>query len=120
MIREKLAEFQGKIKKLPTRKAQGATTGGTVCAAGFGSSLLGRAQQRATYFKDKKQRNEMKKLKSKIKGNKSSKRLATEKQKKYMMRLGIKFSKKITLNEARNAISQLLREKAKPRRPRSL
>lgn len=108
-IGQNLSKFSGEIKKLPSGTAQGATSGGTVCAAGFGSSLLGQAQQRSTYFKNKKQQEEMKKRTKKIKKNKAPKRLATEKQKKYMQRLGVKFHERTTINEARNSISQYLR-----------
>lgn len=48
------------VTKLPARKAGGATTNGSICAAGFGASLLGRVEQRSNYLKSKHGKKKMK------------------------------------------------------------
>jgi hypothetical protein len=111
-IKEAMKNFSGKYTHLGTAKAEGATLDGSVCAARAGSSLMGRAQQRANYLRDNKK--ELKKRKAKLKKTKPKKKLpATERQRNYMKVLGINFKPWISKFDAMNLISQVLRETKK-------
>ena len=56
-----LANFEGKVKKVPPAKALYAKTEGNSCAAAFGSSLAGRASADSNSFNDWKLKKELKK-----------------------------------------------------------
>jgi hypothetical protein len=111
-IKLALESFKGTVKKIKSGDAEGATRDGSICAASFGSSLLGRERQRAVYFQDQKQKKEMKRRKHQLREQKPKvKSPATEAQIRYMEDLGLNFKKDITKFEARNLLSQIVRLK---------
>jgi hypothetical protein len=111
-IKKAMQNFNGSYTHLGTARADGASMNGSVCAAGFGASALGRAQARAVYFKDQKQREKMRERREKLKRDKPKvKSPATEKQLNYLNHLGVNFKKNISKWEARNLISKILRVK---------
>ena len=107
-INEALKNYKGKITKLDSGIARNASTDGSVCAASFGSSLMGRSQSKERYSKEMSLIKERKREHRRLKRQKR-REPATEKQMKYMVGLGIKFNRRISKFQAMNCISQYIR-----------
>jgi hypothetical protein len=117
-IKQALENYSGKIKKLKDGVAQNASIDGSICAASFGASKLGQARQRANYFKESKQKREIRKNRKIIKNTKKNtpRSCATEKQLRYLEIMGFKVNGKISKVEASNEIKRILRETEKMNR----
>lgn len=99
-------EIQMKVRKVTTGKADGATTDCSVCAASFGASGMGRAQQRANYFAEK-DRKEARQAVLPVNG----KRAASESQRQFAIDLGAKLPKKCSMADAAHTISQAVKKR---------
>lgn len=99
MINLKIKEFLSKkqITKLPEGMAKNASVDGSICAASFGASLVGKALSRRNYIKEKKEKRKNRK-----------KKLATNKQLLFLKRLGLNVHKNTSIQKASRMIAQEL------------
>lgn len=104
-IRNAIQEQIGgvRIQKLEPGEAFGATKNGSICAASFGASALGKAQQRANFLKTKKQAQ----LRS-MEAQRPRKNSATAKQRLFAKDLGTPLPKECTIAEAKKLIARTL------------
>ena len=102
-IRKLREEIKLKTRVMPPGRADGTTAGGSVCAASFGSSLIGRQVSRNNYFKDK--RDGIERPRKEV--------LATEKQFKFAKDLGITLKKSCSKHDASSLISAGMQRKVK-------
>lgn len=96
------------IKKLPTRLAIGASVDGSVCAASFGASALGRQQSRAKWRKEFKERKKARK------NSKRKRPQASMAQRKYLYSLGAtNLPKDLGVKKASYLITKMIEENKK-------
>ncbi len=104
-------EIKNNTIKVPSGRADGATSHGSVCAAGFGASGMGRAQQRANYFYEEKK---AVKRKEEIDRVQVKKNIITPKQKELAEKLGCKLPPNCSKKQAIQILSSAIdREKKK-------
>ncbi len=94
-------EIKARAVKVKPGKAQGATSHGDVCAAGFGASALGRAQRQAQYWEGRKAEKVFKETKGKI-------GTATQKQRDFATSLGVTLKKGCSKSKAAALIESCL------------
>jgi len=101
-------EIKAKTRVVGWGRADGATTDGSVCAAGFGASLMGRAQQLSRYLGDKAAEQERRKPK---KGGGAL--LATKAQRNFATSLGRSLLKNCSKADAIGIIAAAVAKRKK-------
>lgn len=94
-------QIKSKTKRVASAIANGATIDCSVCAAGFGASLIGQSQQRSTYLKTFKKERKINKALEKARRTPSKRQLA------FANTLGISLAGK-TRKQASKAISDVV------------
>ena len=102
-LRKQREEIKLKTRVMPPGRADGTTAGGSVCAASFGTSIVGQQMSLNNYLQDKSQ------------GVETPRRnvLATEKQVKLAKDIGVTLDKSCSKHDASSLISAGMQRKVK-------